>query len=540
MGNDRDPRPAAPDLAGRRATPWALISWGLLGLTLAAGSAAWWVGIVTRNYDYDEVQRAHSVWLASEGLRPYSEFFEVHPPYFHLLAPIVRTWTDPCDLLLALRLFSMAGNLAFLGGLVALGWSYAEAAKRWAWLGVAYMAFHPPVLDYLLEFRIDGWGYALAVWSLFGFIRRPHKAASFAIFGVLSGVATLLFCPKVALLPPLVVLCEVLRSRPGLFRGVARAAAYLVGVGIAGVGFVEFLHASGIGLERTYFLLFRYHTLSNAHSAYHNGLLRQIAATPFLLAPITLGVAAWLVDTQRRRSIGDAYRPALGVWLLLQALLVSYPYKQYYAPWFLFGSAFTIVLGNLLDRLWRPLGGVAFVAACLVTLVACQGIARLWMRYNPAKAECAAIRVMNVLAAIGDTVVAPPPYHPIVRRDAFFLWFNTSDPQGYDSEQILAALGPYGSKVSPEAYRSALASHAPAFAFLSAGPVDATYPAGQWQALGDFLARRGYRVVQFQGLRLALRPDRYALLRGEGLFADAPGPLGPLRAGNSTGIGNKP
>jgi hypothetical protein len=269
-------------------------------------------------------------------------------------------------------------------------------------------------------------------------------------------------------------------------------------------------------------------------------LLRQIAGTPLLLAPIILGAVAWAADMRRRQWSGSAYLPAVGAWLLIQALLVAYPYKQYHAPWFLFGSAFTIVLGNRLDAYWRPFGGVAFVAVCLGTLVACQGIAQLWMRYNPAKSECAAIRVMNALAGIRDRVVAPPPHHPILRHDSFFLWFNTSDPQGYDSERILAELGPYRRKVTPEAYRSALDSDPPAFVVLSTGPMDAPYPAGQWQVLGSFLPRRGYRIVEFQGLRLALRPDVYAMHRGEGLFADAPGPLGPLRAGERAGRGNRP
>jgi hypothetical protein len=523
MANHLDFNPAAPTRARPHgAAPWTLVTWGLVALTLAAGIAAWWVGIVSRNYDYDEVQRAHSVWLASQGLRPYSEFFEVHPPYFVLLAPIVRTWTDPCDLLRALRLFSLAGNLAFLGALVALGWRCAETRSHWAWLGVACVGFHPRVLDYLVEFRIDGWGYALVAWSLFGCLGRLDKPTYLTIFGVLSGTATLLFCPKVALLPPLIVLCEVLRSRPGLHRGVRRAAAYVIGLAIAGVLFVLFLLASGIPLDGTYLLLFRYHTLSNAHSAYHHGLMRQIATAPFLLVPILLGLVAWVVDTRRRCSLGDAYLPAVGVWLLIQALLVSYPYKQYYAPWFLFGSAFAIVLGNRLETLWRPLGGVAAVAACLGTLLACVGIAQLWMRYNPGRAECAAIRVMNILAGIRDSVVAPPPHHPILRLDAFFLWFNTSDPQGYDSERILAELGPYRREVSPEAYRAALASSPPAFVVLRAGPVHAAYPAGQRRALEDLLTRHAYHFVQFHSLLVALRPDRYAQLQHHGLFEDAP------------------
>src|SRR5262249_1303597 len=158
-----------------------------------------------------EVQRIHSVWLASQGLRPYAELFEVHPPYFILLKPILRWWPEPCMALRALRLLAAVGNLAFLGGLVALGWSTVPRGGRWAWLCVACVAFHPRILDFLIEFRIDGWGYALAAWSAVFFLRRPGARWPFVGFGAASGIATLLFCPKLALLPPLVVGLELLR-----------------------------------------------------------------------------------------------------------------------------------------------------------------------------------------------------------------------------------------------------------------------------------------------------------------------------------------
>jgi hypothetical protein len=504
------------------------VEWGMLALVIAAGMVAWGVGIVHRDYDYDEVQRAHSVWLSSRGLRPYVEMFEVHPPYFVLLTPILRGRTDPCDVLRALRLFGAVGNLLFLGGLVALGWTSMTRGGRWAWLGLAYVAFHPKVLDYLVEFRIDGWGSALAAWSLVVFLRRPLARWRFATFGVLSGIATLFLCPKLAILPPLVVGFELVRVRPSARVAVRSCAAYGFGLGIAGLGFALYLAANRIALDRTYLLLFRYHTLSNAHSSYRNGLLRQIVGTPLLLAPIVLGAFAWVWDVVKRRSFADAYPPALGAWLVIQSLMVAYHYKQYYAPWFLFASAFVILLGRALDALWRPLGALAFVAACGITIVPALGIAQLWDRYSPARGHCALIRALNVLAGPEDRVVAPPPAHPIGRRDVFFLWFNTSDPEGYDSERILESLPPYRSLVSPEQNQAALQAHPPAFVILDSGPFAAPYPEGQWKALLEFLPRHGYRVVRLGGQRLALRPDRFARLRGGGLFEEEGGPLAPV------------
>jgi hypothetical protein len=521
----------------RKVRAAAIVEWGLLAALLAAGFGAWGVGIATRTYDHDEVQRAHSVWLAARGLRPYSTLFEVHPPYFALLTPLVGLWGDPCDLLRGLRLFAAAGNLAWLGALAVLAAGTAPEPEpggrgsRWLWagLGVACVAFQPRVLDFLVEFRIDGWGYALAAWSVVLLRRRPEARGAYAAFGVLSGVATLLFSPKLAVFSPLVVACALIGRRPGLRSALGLAASYAIGLAGAGAAFALFLLVQGIPLDRTYLLLFRYHTISNAHSAYRHGMVWQILATPWLTAAIGLGLLAAAVEGLRRGRKLDAYLAAVGLWLLLQAPLVSYPYKQYYAPWFLFASVFVVVLGRVLAAIHVGLGVLACVVASGATIVASAGIAQLWRAHDPNRYQCAALRVMNVLATPGDRVVAPPPEHPIVRRDVFFLWFNTSDPRGYDSERILEQLGPYRAEVSFEADRRALEADPPAFVVLGVGTSAPEYPRAQLRALREFLPAQGYHLVRLRTTRrllLALRHDRYERLRRSGLFEDAPGTLG--------------
>ncbi len=207
---------------------------------------------------------------------------------------------------------------------------------------------------------------------------------------------------------------------------------------------------------------------------------------------------------------------------------MSYPYKQYYAPWFLFGSIFVVVLGQAIEAWRRPLGTAVFVLASIASIAGSLWIGGLWHRYSAAPIQCATLRALNLLALPGDRVVAPPPDHPIARQDAFFLWFNTSDPDGYDSERILEALPRFRPLVGVDRNAAALAEHPPAFVVLDSGPFAAAYPRGQWEALLGFLPRHGYRTVRLGSLRLAVRPDRYEALRGEGLFRDAGGPLGPL------------
>ena len=48
----------------------------LLVLTILSGLMTWGVGIHALGYDYDEVMRAHSSWLAAQGLCPYRDFLD--------------------------------------------------------------------------------------------------------------------------------------------------------------------------------------------------------------------------------------------------------------------------------------------------------------------------------------------------------------------------------------------------------------------------------------------------------------------------------
>ena len=94
----------------------------LLVATLIAGIGAWGVGVHFQGFDYDEVRYAHSVWLTAQGLRPYHDFLDCHPPYFALLSPIFRIYpSEPSAALWTLRLLSAIGNLLFLAGLATLG-----------------------------------------------------------------------------------------------------------------------------------------------------------------------------------------------------------------------------------------------------------------------------------------------------------------------------------------------------------------------------------------------------------------------------------
>jgi hypothetical protein len=288
------------------------------------------VGIYALGYDYDEVMRAHSSWLAAQGLRPYRDFLDCHPPYFRMLAPVVRASAgDPCAVLWSLRILSATGNLLFLGGLAALGASRVQSGTWSALFGLAIVAFQPTVLHYLVEFRIDGWGYALAVWSIYRFRRDSRGGYREFKLGLLTGIATLLFCPKLAILPPLIILSDQIVARASARSAVRAMVAYLGGAGIAAVLFALYLTWQGIDFDQTFQPLVRYNAISNVNLGIHLGLLQSILASRLLCCTILAGMLVAGVDFFRHRARPDTYQVALVAWLILQAILVAYPHSTH-------------------------------------------------------------------------------------------------------------------------------------------------------------------------------------------------------------------
>ena len=488
--------------------PWglmALVESLALGVGIAGLLAAWGLGLRTCGYDYDEVVRAHSVWLASRGLRPYNDFFEVHPPYFALLVPVIQGRENP---LFALRVFATVGNLLFLGGLGVLASTLVEHGRRWAWLGLALVASEPDVLNDLVEFRIDGWGYALAAWGLVRYQRCMPGLRRNAELGVITGLATLLFCPKLTILPALVVLAAQVRGWTSLRRAVQAGLAYLVGVGLAAGLFLGWVVWQGIEPGRLFQLLVRYHAVSGANASFHLGLLQAIRDHHTLLGVTGTGVAAWIIARVVRRSGPGGYELGLLVWLGAQAALVAYPYKQYHAPWFLFAAGFLGYVGAGEATWLRRVRFLPFLIGCGFVVFNATQTSRGWAVGDEARSQEWVLRWIDRVASPTDPIVASAPLHPVDRADTFFIWFNTADPSGFDSEQILARLPSYRDKVTDQQFLSELEAHPPALVLLDGSWRMVPYTRGQLAALSLFLSRRGYQAVNAGPARFAVRPDR--------------------------------
>jgi hypothetical protein len=421
-------------------------------------------------------------------------------------------------------MLSTVGNLMFLAGLAALAASSVTSGRRWALLGVAVVACHPAILEFLVEFRMDAWGYALAVWSIYRFRTLPRGVARNFELGVLTGIASLWFCPKLALLPPLIIVFDQLLARESLRISVRAGVAYLAGAGVAAGLFALYLFGQGIDFERAFEILVRYNLVSNANLGVGHGLLRTIIHSGALLGVILAGVVGRMVDSLRHRSRPDAYEVALALWLVVQALLVAYPYKQYYAPWFLFASGFLVYFGRAVSDVLGRARVLVFLIAFALTALADVRTVRSWSDGGTAQADHRLIRWMNRVTRPQDRVVASPPLHPIDRYDSFFIWFNTLDRRGFDSERILAQLPMYRGYVTAGRFREELEDHPPALVVLSGDWRIVPYTSGQREALTDFLRRQGYLAVRVGNAWFALRPDRFEQARRDGLLELAAGP----------------
>jgi hypothetical protein len=129
-----------------RRTLWA--AWAVL---LCLGFLA----RLSAGYDADELQHFHFAWNIGQGMLPYRDFFEHHPPLLHyVLAPMVRSLTEANFALL------LVSRLAALGILV---WIITEfcrllrlsVSKEAAWWGAWALLITHPIGTAGFEFRAD-------------------------------------------------------------------------------------------------------------------------------------------------------------------------------------------------------------------------------------------------------------------------------------------------------------------------------------------------------------------------------------------------
>jgi len=482
------------------------MSRALLAVPLAAALLAWVSGVFGRAFDYDEVMQAHAIWQIAEGLVPFRDFFECHPPFlWYPFAPALALLPEGPELLFGLRILSALGFAAWMAALLGAARAARPAlhAKWWVAAG-AIAACSPPVLDLAVQFRPDVWVWAAAFAALARAIGTRAGFRRAAELGVAGGLCALAL-PKLAPLFPAFVLTDL--ARRGREERIREIAGYAAGIAVGVALALGFVFAAGIDPREAWELSVPYHGYVAAHAGFAHNLWYELLATPGPLAVALAGVVAWAAWLRAQRVAPTPLELAVLATAAIQLALVPFPYVQYAAPVFVLAAIFVPYLGAWAERIavhWRPaphaaLAGAAAIGVALVALPLAAG----WQSRDAARFADVQ-RVILELAPPEARIAVPPPFHPIARRDAFYGLIQTWLPSGVTTEQTLRALAlPHADQVGEPAYRRELEASRPAVVLFT-GRREFFYSPEQAAAIDDYLTAHADEYRRVVGLEPAL------------------------------------
>lgn len=421
------------------------ILWGFATIGIALLILAWTLGIERRGFDYDELEHAHTVWMMSEGLRPYADFLQGHPPFpWYAFEPLARGATDALPLLLEFRVAAAATNVA----MILLMLANMRVGRRsipipWTLAGVLVVLAGRPNIDYLIEFRPDSLAtIPLFIGTLLIGLRLPRSATGRYFFASFLGATSILCSPKLFVFWGVFAFVDLValwrNERRAFIRGMlahAGGAALAVALG-AGVLLVQ-----GISPLVAYSLTIEFHSLLGMNASFGHGLAMTLPAQAPLLLLIVGGAISWALLSLKNRLTPSVFEIAAIVFLPLQAAIVPFPYKQYFVPWYLLGATFVHFLPMAIGQFSGRVARVAVVALLLLAISA-GGLATAAMADEDG-AQIAGEYWALLKSTIPQEgrVVASVPLHPITRLDACYGWMRSGDPAGrYETVEAMRDL----------------------------------------------------------------------------------------------------
>jgi hypothetical protein len=157
-----------------------------------------------QNYDVDELQNAHTIYLLAHGYIPFKDFFSIYSPIYHYaLIPILSIFGYTFDGIYALRIV-MTG--LFLIRTVAFGYvGYMLFGSVWGLLAVLFFTFDVFFLQTAVQIRPDTLMMTLFSLSLVFFIKllKKNQAKFYLLCGLfmsLTLIISLKILPTAAIL----------------------------------------------------------------------------------------------------------------------------------------------------------------------------------------------------------------------------------------------------------------------------------------------------------------------------------------------------
>lgn len=498
-GDRRDSIPLAEDangssevvsLRGEKNSRSRYVVSSAIALAALIIAFAWFTGTQRLKLDDDEREHAHAVWLIEHDQTPFVAVFECHPPFYWFFAALFATPDDDAvSLLSTLRLNTGLAHLLTFIALLANQMLGRREGERRLWIIALLVAVAPfSNLQYFVELRPDAWATAM----LFGgtLTTRARSGALWLRYATGSFLIalSLLWSPKLIVFAAAFAaahLFSLVRDRRSIFR--ASLCAF-TGAACAAVVALTVLHRHGIDARAVYDMTMRYHQLLARHGSFGSGLLGAVLAQTTLFIAVSAGALSWMWLVFTRRIQQTDFDVATVAFLTIQLLIARFPYKQYYAPWFLLGAGFipfAVIAASSVSFSVREralvLGTAVTFAIGSVTVG--QIVARDGFDLDRAYFTYVAEHVPS------GPVVTPMPLHPVTRVDAMFSWVYSVDPVGrYGTEEIMRDLAlPASVHFTLEQYRAELERSRPAFVALdSAGK---TMPRVQRQAVDEYVMR---------------------------------------------------
>ncbi len=467
--------------------------------------------------NYDEYTQVHSAWLVSQGLKPYTDFHAVHPPFlWFLFSPIIRLLPERFEsIIFFLRIINLAFSTAILIVMAyMLMRRFQGRVERCLALGaMSIMCTHPRVLRALAELRVDHLGAALTLLALCVATRGDRKRPSSQWFfsGFLFAVAMGLSA-KLLLIP---IATGILLGLEEARKGKRALGRYLL-AGAGGIGFglsimVSICIINGVNIRRLSEQVFAYHALLRETFTQEYGLAeslfdhaRQQFGRPIVV--LLLGVIVLIHEGIRGRWLENRVPFIAATYALLQPLWVPFPHKQYAYTIYL---VWTFPLALALVKIWRSNYRKAVtLTVCLLGMgVYFEGVRgyRIVTR-DEARQDIGIGNALLQLSPPGQPVAAQPPFHPIFRRDSTFFWIYSHNPRGPETEEIMSRFPAYGERFSYKGYLEELKANPPGLIVPNTPFVGREYR----RALNDFLKEfypEGYTLHRVGRLDVFVKRD---------------------------------
>jgi len=442
-------------------------------------------------FDYDEAEHAHAIWLVSQGFTPFIDFFECHTPYFwYLLAPLSTLMPESAGALFGYRFLALIGNFLFLILLFRhIRKSIPHFPTTLSILTIAVVVIHPLMIKFLVQFRMDGWGYAILFGALYMVRDKPRKLFwPHFWFGFLSALSVYL-TPKFALLPVLWCLSYIPKRKKDCDGFGTLVLSIVMGVGASSLLMLGGLALVGINLRQAYDFVITYHVFFNQISSEKAGLLFSLMKFHILFILVCGGIGSWGWLLFKKKIEFRRFDVVMGLFLLFQVLMANVGYPQYSVPWFLVALLFIHYLWVFIrDTKSKWEVSIPIFLMIFFGWAAFQS----WKINEKRPILTQQIHFINTLierVSTEDYVVAFMPYHPIYRKDSFYGWPHSFGQGGVGTEPIMQRFQEHRYRFQKDFYKGELQEKPPQVIVAYKGSPVLYYP-GQIEVLLSYINER--------------------------------------------------